>query len=367
MKAIKELILNKNFWVFALVMHAMVLTALYLRSGINFSNESEKYLAIAGRLNFGNYREELQFLWAYSSYILFLSVCLKMGFSVYVILALQYLISMIGFYLFYRFILTQSFFQKVYARICFLIMITCPLIIYWQLTFYTEIFFIALVMISTYCIFKPKTDRALIIFLLIALVFCRPVGVFYAITLLYVLLKRRGLKFGSLFLYSGFIGVFVLVIFFLPIHYTDFALPVFQGSVICGFPGYPDSVLKEADYTLIEIHTFFIIDHGFWEFLTLSFKKALIFFTVTRPYYSGTHNLFNGVYYVFILGGVIGILRERTHFLFQRYFISILAGSLLIVVLIYNEWSERFIVPLLPFFILSTFILLSNLRTKQTV
>ncbi len=367
MKAIRDLILNKNFWAFALVMHALVLTSLYLKFGINLTNESEKYLAIACRLNFGNYREELQFLWAYSFYIFYLAFCLKMGFSVYVILGIQYLISMTGFYLFYKFILSQFFFKKEYARLCFLVIITCPVILYWQLTFYTETLFLALVLISTYCIFKPRTDKALVVFLLISLLFCRPVGVFYVIALLCVLLKKRESKFNSLFLYSAFTGVFVLVIFFLPIHYTDFALPVFQGSVICGFPCYADSILPEGDYTLSEIYGAFVKEHGFGTFIVLSFKKAFTFFTLTRPYYSGTHNLFNSVYYVFILGGMSCLFSQRSHLLYRRYFVSILVASLLIVALIYNEWSERFIVPLLPFFILSTFIFISHFRTKQPV
>jgi hypothetical protein len=370
MKAIRDLVLNRNFWPFALVMHALVLSSLYLKFGINFSNESEKYLAIAERLNFANFREELRYLWGYSFYILFLALFLKMGFSVYVILVIQYLFSLTGFYLFYKFILSRSFFSKVYARLYFLVILTCPVIIYWQLTFYTETFFLALVMTSTYFVFKPKTNYLILLLLIPMLVFCRPVGVFYGIALIYVLLNEKQFKFPRLFLFLAYGSVFAIILFFLPIHYNDFALPVFQGSVICGFPAYPDSVLPEGNYTLAEIYSAFIKEHGFGEFITLSLKKTTTFFTITRPYYSTVHNLINSVYYVFILGGLIGIIqmfRRGSHQLFRTYFTSVLTASLLIVILIYNEWSERFIVPLLPFFILVTFIFISQIRTKRVV
>lgn len=370
MEGIKNFILNKYFWLFAFGAHATVLCLLYLKFGINLSNESEKYLQIAHRLNFENFREELHFLWAYSFYILFLTVCLKLGFSVYVILVIQYLVSLTGFYLFYKFILSQNFFSKLYARICWLVIITCPVIIYWQLTFYTEIFFLTLVMISTYEVFKPKPNYIILAILLPALLFCRPVGVFYVIALSIVFLRKRGLKFARLFLYSSFTLVFLIVLFYLPLHYNDFALPVFQGSVICGFPVYPASVLPEGNYSLAEVYSAFIGEHGLLEFLSLSLKKTAMFFTITRPYYSFGHNAINSIYYLFIIGGLLGIsdmLKRGSHPLFYGYFTSVLAASLLIVVLIYNEWSERFMVSLLPFFIVMTFIFIYRIRIQLPV
>jgi hypothetical protein len=370
MKVVRDLILNKKFWLFAFVMHGVVLVSLFLRSGINFSNESEKYLAIAGRLNYENYREELRYLWAYSFYILYLAICIKMGFSFYVILGIQYLLSITGFYLFYKFIISRSLVSELYGRVCLLVIVTCPVIIYWQLTFYTEIFFLSLVMISTYFAFKPGTSIILRFVLMLMLTFSRPVGIFYAIALLFVLMKERQFKPAKLFLFSAFGSVFIIVLFFLPIHYSDFALPVYQGSVICGFPEYPNAILPEGNYTLAEIHSAFIKEHGLGSFLFLAVKKTLTFFTVTRPYYSASHNFLNSTYYVFILGGLLGIrqlLKQGSHLVFRTYFAWVLMASLGITILIYNEWSERFIVPLLPFFILSTFIFISKLRAKRSV
>ena len=224
---------------------------------------------------------------------------------------------------------------------------------------------------STNLAFNAKTKRDYLITLLLIplLLFSRPVGVFYCIALIFIVLKRHQFKFASLFLFSALAFVFSIVLFYLPLHFNDFALPIFQGSVICGFPTFPNSVLLEGNYTLAEVYLAFLREHDFFTLLNLSCKKVVTFFAITRPYYSFGHNAINSLYYVFILGGLIGIidmLRRKTAPFFSKYFISVFISSLIIVVLIYNEWSERFMVPLLPFFILITFIFISKIRVKKS-
>ncbi len=164
--------------------------------------------------------------------------------------------------------------------------------------------------------------------------------------------------------------VFIGVLFLMPLHFKYFALPVYQGSVICGFPSYPNNFLPEGNYTLAEVYGAFLQQNSFGTILNLSFKKAISFFTLTRPYYSLSHNLINSFYYLFILGGLLGIynlIKTKANTLFVIYFASILSASLLIVMLIYNEWSERFLVPLLPFFILATLMYLSKFKAKRAI
>lgn len=356
---------NKIFWPLAFALHLMVLLCLYFKSGINFSNESEKYISIAKNLTFDNFSTSLQYLWSYSTYILFLTICFKLGFSVYAILFIQYCFCLSGFYFFYKFILKQNLFPEICARISLLLIVTCPIIIYWLLTFYTESFFLSLVMITTYLVFNAKTKRNFIAAAIFAflLLFCRPVGVFYVIGLVFVTIKLRGFKYSFVFLLSALVLVFTVVLFFLPLHYNDFALPIFQGSVICGFPSYPYNLLPEGNYALAQVYSDFLHANDFSALLSLSFKKAISFFTLTRPYYSLDHNIINSLYYFFLLGGfylVFNGFKRKEKNLFVSYFISVLTPSLLIVILVYNEWSERFMVPLLPFFIVLTSVLISR-------
>ena len=368
---LREIILSKFFAPLALALHLIILATLYFKFGINFSNESDRYISVARELNPENLRTSLEYLWPYSTYILFLTIGIKLNLSLYIILFIQYLVCLTGYYFFYKFILSKTFFSGVYARVCILIIITCPIIIYWLLTFYTESFFISLVMISTYLVFKDKAKQNIILItiFLILLLFCRPVGVFYVIAFGFILMKSRGYKYAFSVLLLAFAVVFVMVLFFIPLHYQDFALPIVQGSVICGFPSYPANFLPEGDYTLIEVYSTFLQPNNFGDLFILFVKKAGSFFTLTRPYYSFGHNLLNSLHYIYFLGIVYSFFdsfRRKEKNVFITYFISILTSSLLTVVLIYNEWSERFIVPLFPFFVLFTLIAISK-RNKRLI
>lgn len=370
MTNLEKLIQGKYFWILAFVLHLLVLLVLFSKFGINISNEGDKYISIARQLNADNFSDSFKYLWFYSTYILFLAACFKIGLSVYVILFLQYILSLIGFFCFYKFIVKQSLLPEVYARLCVLLIATCPIILYWQLTFYTESFFLALVMITTYLTFnaKSKKDYLIAALLAIVLMFCRAVGIFYVIALIFVFMRSRQIKYSTLFLWTAFVVVFIGVLFMMPLHFKYFALPVYQGSVICGFPSYPNSFLPEGDYTLVEIYGAFLQENSFSSLLNLLFKKAISFFTLTRSYYSLGHNILNAAYYVFVVGGIFNIYkltRNRTNSLFVIYFTSVLISSLVIVILIYNEWSERFLVPLLPFFILVT--LMSLRKSKRAI
>ena len=362
---LEKIILSKFFWPISFVLHLSILITLYFKFGINFSNESDRYISVARELNSENLSASLEYLWPYSTYILFLTFGIKLNLSLYIILFIQYLFCLSGFYFFYKFILSQEFFSKIYARVCILLVMICPLIVYWLLTFYTESFFISLIIISTYLVFKDKTKQNLffISLVLLLLLFCRPVGVFYVIAFSFILMKSRDFKHAFLFLWCAFILVFVAVVFFVPLHYRDFTLPILQGSIICGFPNYPGNILPEGDYTLIEVYSAFLKQNSFADLFILFVKKGASFFTLTRPYYSLSHNLINCLHYVFFLGifySCFTFFRRKESNVFNICFLYILMSSLLIVILIYNEWSERFIVPLFPFFILMSLIAVSK-------
>jgi len=229
-----------------------------------------------------------------------------------------------------------------------------------------------LIMISTYFAFNASSKRNFILagLFFILLLFCRPAGVFYVISLIFVILKLHRSKFAPAFLFTALAVVFIAIIFFIPLRNNDFALPIYQGSVICGFPAYPQSVLPNENYTLAEVYSEFVKQHDAFTLASLFFKKTLSFFTLTRQYYSFNHNLINSLYYIFFPGAFFSIwnfLKRKEKNLMVTYFISILTTNCIIVGLTYNEWSERFFVPLLPFFILSTMLAIGKTRHYQEI
>jgi hypothetical protein len=143
-----------------------------------------------------------------------------------------------------------------------------------------------------------------------------------------------------------------------------------QGSVVCGFPLYPDATAPEGNYTLMNIYSLFVEQRGFGALCELFFKKGISFFTLTRPYYSTPHNMVNIFHYAFLvvaLYSVYDLKRKKSHALITTYTTMLIISSALLVVLFYNEWSERYIVPLFPFFILLFVLFISKIRNPIAV
>lgn len=372
MLSLKNIILSKYFPFLVLCLHALVLWVMHRNFGFNFQNEADKYLFTAQKLNLNNYNDLLQYQWFSSTYILFLAVCLKWGFSLKLILIVQFLLSLTGYYFFYRFLASQSFFSEIYSRICMLLVMCSPLILYWQLTLFSESFFIALSMIATYFAFNSNTTRNLIFLAVFGflLLFSRPVGGFYVLALLFVVMKLRQVKIAFILSAVSFVVLIALILFAMPLHYKGIALPVLQGSVICGFPLYPDATMVESNYTLIGVYSLFVEQHGIGVLFKLFFYKVISFFTLSRSYYSTTHNVINAFHYVFLfvaLYAMYDLKRKKVQTLILKYIGALIFSSALLVILFYNEWSERYIVPLFPFFILLFVLFVSKMRKSIAV
>jgi hypothetical protein len=368
----KNILLSKYFPFLALGLHLFILFVLFSNFGFNFSHEADKYLFTAEKLDFNNFNDVLQYQWLSSTYILFLALCLKMGLSLTTIIVVQFVFSLTGYYFFYKFLVSQSFFSKVHSRICMLLIMCSPIILYWQLTLFSESFFIALSMIATYFAFNSATLKNLILTLIFSLllIFCRPVGVFYALGLLFVVMKLRQIKSAFVLVSVSYAVLILIILFVAPLHFKGIALPVLEGSVICGHPTYPDLSIAEGNYTLFGVYSILIEQHGFASLCELFFQKGISFFTLTRPYYSTSHNIVNAMHYVFLfvaLYSVYDLKRKKIHPLLTSYSAMLIVSSALLVVLFYNEWSERYIVPLFPFFILLFVLFISKIQKPFAV
>lgn len=372
MTAVKKILLSKYFLFLLLGLHVLVLWILHKNFGFNFINEADKYLFTAQKINLSNLSDLLQHQWFSSTYILFLAVCLKMGFSFKLILIVQFIFSLTGYYFFYRFLVSQFFFSEIYSRICMLLIMCSPIILYWQITLFSESFFIAISMIATFFAFNSGIRKHLILTVIFGflLLFSRPVGAFYVLGLLFVVMKLREMKSAFVLTAVSYIILIALIIFVMPLHFKGIALPVLQGSVVCGFPKYPDSSVIEGNYTLFGVYSVFIEQHGFGALCKLFLDKTISFFTLTRPYYSAAHNVINSVNYVFLFAAIFSIYdmrRKYTLTLITNYAVLLIFSSTLLVVLFYNEWSERYIVPLFPFFILLFVLFISKKREPIAV
>ena len=369
----KSFINGKYFWLSTFSLHVLLLILLYIKFGFNFTNEADKYISIAKGINFQNISSQMQDRWAYSTFIFFLAACFKLGFSLQVIIFIQYLFCIIGYYCFYKLIQSQNIFSDTYSKITLFLTLNCPIILFWQLSLFSESFFISLNLICTYLIFSSQNNKQILIaFIFCALLlFCRPIGMLFLAALAYVWLKNKKIKYAILFSVAAYIFVFIAVLFFLPLHYQDAAIPVLQGSVIWGFPAYPDILLPNGRYTLAEIYSLLAQQKGLGIIFELFIKKSISFFTLTRPYYSVFHNVINAVHYVFMLGAGLAMFMNLRMKNEKKLIISfntlLLISNVILVGLFCNEWSERYIVPLFPFFIMLFTFSLQKIKERLSL
>jgi hypothetical protein len=95
-------------------------------------------------------------------------------------------------------------------------------------------------------------------------------------------------------------------------------------------------------------------------------KRLAAFFGVSRTYYSLFHNLFASVYfyliYLIILSGIVSLFKKNKAEVW--FSITNIALMAITVMLSCDEWSNRFILSVLPFFLLLAVISISNSKTK---
>ena len=334
----------------------------FFRFGIGTNLEATKYIDQANLLlDSGNYSSG-NYLF-YSTEILLIALSKKLHTGYELVVAVQLLFNAVSVYCFYylvihlknnkglAFIFTAIFLSMIYYHL-------------YNVYLFTESLYFSFSIIYTYLLFRIKKlsfkNIAIIIFVLAALYFTRPVGLFFIpATIVFIILKFFSKNVLRLFLFTGIIGIILL--YFL-INYSlnsggelDFLLPYLDERIICGVPtistAHQINVPVEKDS--IE-GLWFIISHNWNLFIRLSLKRLFAFFGVVRTYYSLAHNLFIAFYfYTLYIMILLGIPKLFKRFLPEAIFmISIIFFTAITVMLSCDEWHNRFILAVLPFFLL---------------
>ncbi len=349
----------KLFWSALAICHLSLLVFLYLKFGLTIVNESDKYLSEAGDIANGDFKKALNYQVFYSAYILYLSVFVKLKLPTVLIFICTYVLSVFATYKFYK--LITEFINEATARLWIIFIALSPMIQYWQLTLFSEIFFISISLLFFYVLlFKDLKYRlAKTLMLAVILLFTRPAGIFTMVcgvlTYCYVnrlFCKKNTIRVGVLLIVS----IFITVIFFVKLHYKGIASQIAAGAVYYGFPKWDSPALPSGDYTLSDCYHFIITNHDVGELLKLNCHKFLSFFKLTRGHYTLTHNILNAVHYAFYIFSVIGLyMSHKKETKFHPFFVClsvIILLNAIMISLFFNEWSERYTVVVFPFILL---------------
>lgn len=236
---------------------------IYKIYGVVADGEALKYINAANAIIINRDFSGLFSHWMYSTYIIFLTLLFSIGFSVNGIVVLQLILNLLCSNLFYRTLIYFALSKRaaLFAAIMF---IFCLPIQKWAFALYTESLFVCLIIIYCFCFtFNGKKQILLTGISGLLLTFCRPVGIFIAISGLLLFsrkltpyLKRRIIAIIMFVLISVF-----LMGFFIPVDCNQVAIPIYQGSVISGSPVWDENVFT-LPCNLFNVYKSMIKEHG---------------------------------------------------------------------------------------------------------
>lgn len=215
----------------------------------------------------------------------------------------------------------------------------------------------------------------LILLFLLILYLTRPTGLFFIpSTFLFLTIKFYSKQAVRIIAASACIA---LIFFYFLFNFSlgsggefNFLLPYLNESIICGVPTIhePHNISIPVEKNSIA-GLFYIITHHFRLFFKLAIQRLAAFFGIYRPYYSTFHNIFASAYFYFTYLVIIIQLRN----LFRQnkaevwFLISNIGLMALTVMLSCDEWGNRFILSVLPFFLLLAIISISNYKNTVNV
>lgn len=364
---------RKLFWGCLLICHLGLLAFLYTKFGLSVVNESDKYLSEAEVFANGEFQKATDYQLFYAAYIIYLSVFVKLKLPVVCIFIANWCLGVFAAYRFHQ--LLAELVNEPTAKLWIACMALSPLLQYWQLTLFSELFFIAISLLFMYVLLSGTVNYRLpkAIGLGIILLFTRPAGIFSIVCLLLLyayinklFCKKNTIRLGTLLI----LGLFFIVIFAVKLHYSGIASQIAAGAVYYGFPKWDSPSLPPGDHTLWDCYRFIIDHHSAGELLKLNCHKFLSFFKLTRIYYTSLHNFINALHYAFYILAFFGLyISYKKETKFNPVFMclcAIIVLNALMVGLFFNEWSERYTIVVFPFlFVLSAYGISELTQNRQ--
>lgn len=217
----------------------------------------------------------------------------------------------------------------------------------WTLALYTEAFFTSMSILFVERISRTERTDGWTIALALITVFARPVGMlFVGPALLWKFAHSPILTRLKPWLPVGYATILLLGISLPGIRAPQLE-PIVDAHIIAGIPRDPSAMAQFEGSSILSAQIFLMERHGLAEWSMLFLRRTASLFTLTRPYYSITHNLLKGVWMLLYPIALWGIWRQRKQPPLQLL-IGILILNTMLVSLTHDEWNGRFIVPLFP-------------------
>ena len=326
-------------------LHLLLIAALFAQHGIADDKEALKYLGCAQGVLQGDLSDLLGNYLKYGAYVLFLLPFVAVGLPKLAVLA-QVALGLWAARALGRLVerITR---QRVAGHLAMGLLLLCIPVQTWAITLYTEAFFTSVAILFVERITRDHPPAASTLTLALLTVFARPVGMlFVGPALLWKAARHPALVRLKPLLPAGYAAVLSLAIGLPGIRAPQLE-PIVEAHVIAGFPQDPGAMAHFEGSSILAAQRFLLQRHGASEWALLFLRRAVSLPNLTRPYYSTAHNVLNGLWMLLYPMALWGAWRWRGHPP-MRLVVVMLVLHIVLVGLTHDEWSGRFMAPLLP-------------------
>lgn len=343
----------------AAVVYFLISYFLLFTFGIRTDGEAEKIIENANRLINGREYFNGIFGYFYLVYTVLVALCIKLSVNLVFVATLQIAFSFLAAVCLYKLLLDTLHNNRI-AFLFFIAYLLCYPVQKWNFFLYTESMHTSFLVIGIYLFNKWLNDKKVIRLaalglLLLLILFSRPVGIIFLLSLFIVLLfwlyqNNRKIHF---YVLTGISLASVIVILNSPL--TAYVNPdsIRRMEIICQVPETNEPMVYR-EYNRQGLNEAFRVikeEVGLGNFFRNGFKKLGYFFGMYRNFYSWQHNLLLICFTVFYPFALIGIFSKAGK---PFYYIKIFALVYLVITLVgifftCDEWSNRFIGPAFPF------------------
>jgi hypothetical protein len=336
-------------------LHLLLLAVLFAQHGIVDDKEALKYLGCAQGILQGDLSDLLGNYLKYGAYVLFLLPFVAVGLPQLAVLA-QVALGLWAARALGRLVERTSQ-QRAAGHLAMGLLLLCVPVQTWTLALYTESFFTSVAILFVERITRDQRPDAWTIVLTMLTVFARPVGMlFVGPALLWKAAQHPAFAPLRPLLPVGYAAVLLLAISLPGIRAPQLE-PIVEAHVIAGFPRDPGAMAHFEGSSILAAQVFLLQRHGAGEWALLFLRRSASLLNLTRPYYSTAHNALNGLWMLLYPLALWGLWRERSHPT-VRLMAAMLLLHMLLVGLTHDEWSGRFLVPLVgPLLIAATLAL----------
>ncbi len=346
----------------AAIIYFSINAILLFQFGIQTDGEAEKFIDNANRILNGQELFNGVFGYLYLVYSLLVALFIKLSLNFIFIAILQISLSFFAAICLYK-LLNQALRNNTIAFFFYIAYLFCYPVQKWNFFLYSEAMHTSLLVIGVYCFNtwlneRKKIQLFIVVVVLLLILFSRPVGMVFLMTLFGVMMSwlYRNKKKLQFYILMAFAAISVIVLLNSP--FTAFVNPdsIRRMEIICQVPETNDSI-RYQEYNRQGLYTAFTIiknEIGFGNFFINGFKKLGYFFGMYRGYYSWQHNLLLICFMVFYPFALIGVFSKRDKpfyyvWLFAVMYLSFTAFGIFFTC---DEWSNRFISPAFPFILI---------------